>query len=45
LGKFSPEESKIIAEVIQVAVDAIELSRKEGVEKAMSLYNNRIINS
>jgi peptidyl-tRNA hydrolase, PTH1 family len=43
LGKFSPDESKIISEVIPLAVDAIELSLKQGVEKAMSLYNSRTI--
>ena len=41
LGKFSPQESKLVNEVLQLAVDAIELALKQGVEKAMSLYNNR----
>jgi PTH1 family peptidyl-tRNA hydrolase len=43
LGKFSPQDAKIIAEVIQLAADAVELSLRQGVEKAMSLYNNRSI--
>jgi PTH1 family peptidyl-tRNA hydrolase len=43
LGKFSPSERAIIAEVIQVAADAVELSLRQGVEKAMSQYNNRSI--
>ncbi len=43
LGKFSPQEATIIAEIIQLAADAVELSLRQGVEKAMSLYNNRSI--
>ncbi|HEY9669317.1 MAG TPA: aminoacyl-tRNA hydrolase [Coleofasciculaceae cyanobacterium] len=41
LGKFSPEETKIMSEVLQLAINAVELSLKQGIEKAMSLYNNR----
>ncbi|MBE9127570.1 MULTISPECIES: aminoacyl-tRNA hydrolase [unclassified Coleofasciculus] len=41
LGKFSPQESQIVSEVLQLATDAIELSLKQGVEKSMSLYNSR----
>lgn len=41
LGKFSPTEATLMAEVIQIAADAIEFSLKQGIEKAMSLYNNR----
>jgi PTH1 family peptidyl-tRNA hydrolase len=41
LGKFAPDEKPIIAEVLQLVADAIELSMKQGVEKAMSLYNGR----
>lgn len=41
LGKFSPQESQLIPEVLQLVVDTVELSLKQGVEKAMSLYNNR----
>lgn len=41
LGKFSPQEAPTIAEVLQLVVDAVELSLKQGVAKAMSLYNNR----
>lgn len=41
LGKFSPQESELVNEVLQMAVDAIELALKQGVEKAMSLYNSR----
>jgi PTH1 family peptidyl-tRNA hydrolase len=43
LGKFSVAETQLISEVLQLAVDAVELSLKQGVEKAMSLYNNRAI--
>ena len=43
LGKFSPEETKVISEVLQFAVDAVEVALKEGVEKAMNLYNSRSI--
>lgn len=41
LGRFAPDEAKMMAAVLQLAVDAVELSLKQGVEKAMSLYNNR----
>ncbi|NEO78913.1 aminoacyl-tRNA hydrolase [Moorena sp. SIO4G3] len=41
LGKFSPQETELMSEVVQLAVEAVELSLKQGVEKAMSLYNNR----
>ena len=43
LGKFSPTEAKIIPEVLGLAEDAINLSLKQGVEKAMSLYNGRSV--
>ena len=39
LGKFSPEESKTIEEILYVSVKAIEFSLKEGMEKSMSRYN------
>lgn len=45
LGKFSPQEAPVVSEVLQLATDAIELSLKEGVQKAMSLYNNRTVES
>jgi len=41
LGKFSPSETQWISDVILLAVDAVELSLRQGVEKAMSLYNGR----
>ena len=43
LGKFSPTEAKIVREVLGLAEDAINLSLKQGVEKAMSLYNGRSV--
>ncbi|MDJ0690868.1 MAG: aminoacyl-tRNA hydrolase [Xenococcaceae cyanobacterium MO_188.B32] len=43
LGQFSPREAKIVREVLILAEDAIDLSLKQGVEKAMSLYNGRSV--
>jgi len=45
LGKFSPEEAKIIEEILYISVKAIELSLKEGVEKSMSRYNGFSVNT
>ena len=39
LGKFAPEETKTIEEILYTSVKAIELSLKEGVEKSMNRYN------
>ena len=39
LGKFSPEEAKVMSQVLKIARESVEVSLKEGVEKAMSLYN------
>jgi len=43
LGKFSLAETQIMHEVLQFVVDAVEFSLKQGVEKAMSLYNSRTV--
>lgn len=43
LGTFSGTDGKLIDEVLRLTIDAIDLSRKQGVEKAMSLYNNRMV--
>jgi peptidyl-tRNA hydrolase, PTH1 family len=43
LGKFSKAETVVVDEVIYLVNDAIEMSLKQGVEKAMSLYNSRSI--
>ena len=47
LGKFAPEEKKVIQEILAISVDAVEKSLKEGVEKAMNIYNSKklIINN
>ena len=43
LGKFSPQETQLMSEVLQVVVDAVELALRQGIEKAMSLYNSRSV--
>ena len=43
LGKFAPQEAAIMTEVVQLAAEAVEYSLKHGLEKAMSLFNNRMI--
>ncbi len=40
LGKFSKEEQKILSQVIDKAVDAIECIVNHDVDKAMNTYNN-----
>lgn len=39
LQKFNKEEEKIVKEIIQETVEAIEFSLKDGVEKAMAKFN------
>ncbi len=41
LGRFSPEDRKIVDAVIPMAVDAVDLSLRKGVERSMNLYNGR----
>ncbi len=43
LGRFSPEERKIIDKAFPLVVDAIETSLTEGIEKAMSLFNSQTV--
>lgn len=43
LGKFSPAETQMMPDVLRLVVDAVELSMRQGVEKAMSLYNSRSV--
>ena len=43
LGRFSADENQMMPDVMQLVVGAVELSLKQGIEKAMSLYNNRAI--
>ena len=45
LGKFAPDESKIIEEVLYVSVKAIELGIKEGIEQSMNRYNGFSVNT
>jgi peptidyl-tRNA hydrolase, PTH1 family len=40
LGKFTLDEKNIMEKVLPLVVNALDLSLKEGIEKAMSLYNN-----
>ena len=40
LGKFTSDEKNIMENVLPLIVNALDMSLKEGVEKAMSLYNN-----
>lgn len=41
LGQFSQAEIKTMAEVLDLVADAVELGMRQGLAKAMSLYNNR----
>lgn len=41
LGKFSQQEAPVIAEMLNLVLDAVTLGLKQGMEKSMSLYNGR----
>ncbi|MEO1508719.1 MAG: aminoacyl-tRNA hydrolase [Cyanobacteria bacterium J06633_23] len=41
LGKFAPDERKVVDAAIHLAGEAIEFSLRKGIEKTMSLYNGR----
>lgn len=41
LGRFSAAEAEAIAQVLDMTVSAVEMSLKQGCEKAMSVYNGR----
>lgn len=41
LGRFSVDETKLVVAVLQVVVECVELSLKQGVEKAMNRYNSK----
>ncbi len=41
LGRFAPDQRKIVDAVIPMAVDAIDFSLRKGFERAMNLYNGR----
>ncbi len=43
LGRFSPEERKIIDKTYPLVVDAVDTCLKEGIEKAMSLFNSQTV--
>ena len=43
LGRFSSAETQLMSEVLQLVVECIELSLKQGVEKAMNRYNSRTL--
>ncbi|MDP2363279.1 MAG: aminoacyl-tRNA hydrolase [Ignavibacteria bacterium] len=40
LQKFNKEEEKIVREAIEKTVKAVEITSKEGLEKAMNKFNN-----
>ena len=44
LGKFSVAETQLMVEALQLVVDAVQLSLKQGVEQAMNRYNNLTLN-
>lgn len=41
LGRFSVAETKLMSDVLQLVVECVELSLKQGVEKAMNSCNSR----
>lgn len=43
LGKFTPEETQLLVPTLDLVIKAVETSLKDGVEKAMNLYNNKSI--
>ncbi len=43
LGEFSHTESQLMIQVLEMVVEAVEFSLKQGIEKAMSIYNSRSI--
>lgn len=45
LGRFSAAENQLMSLVLQFVVECIELSLKQGVEKAMNVCNSRTINN
>lgn len=42
LGKFSGDETKVMNDILQWVSDAVDLSVRNGVSKAMNLYNGRV---
>lgn len=43
LGRFAPQEAKLVPEILDMAESAVEISLSQGVEKAMNLYNSRVV--
>lgn len=43
LGRLSAQEAEVLPAVLQGMIEAIEFSLTQGIEKAMSLYNGRIL--
>jgi len=42
LGKFAPEEAGLLTAVLQLVTEAVEVSLKDGLDKAMNVYNNKV---
>lgn len=42
LGKFSPDEKRLVIAAINQAIEAVETALVKGTEKAMSLFNGRL---
>ncbi|MBW4595912.1 MAG: aminoacyl-tRNA hydrolase [Brasilonema angustatum HA4187-MV1] len=45
LGRFSAAENQMVSVVLQFVVECVELSLKQGVEKAMNVCNSRSFDS
>ena len=45
LGRFGGDETQMMGEILHLVVEAVEHSLTQGVEKSMSLYNNRTVNT
>lgn len=43
LGKFSSEERKVLEKLMVLTDSAVEMALKEGIEKTMSIYNQKSI--
>ena len=43
LGKFTPAEKQVLPTVLDLVVEAVEVSVKQGIAKSMSLYNSRAV--
>jgi len=43
LGRFSEAENQVMSQVLQQTIKCVETSLSEGIEKAMNVYNNKVI--